>query len=223
MVIPSETTSAYQIAVGDKYVILNIVMPDSYVSEAEAKLLTEAQSYLSENSQVNVQYSATIDDMFLPSLNGGSVDTEIFGVGDAFPVKDTDFNIDESMRIQSFTRDCLKPFKYTITLSNTVQITRIERVFSSLKQAQIAIQMNNLLDPVKARRGWRDTQELLNMVFDADHYFTDKIRPLSIETSLLAVGTRAGNLTLSSDFTANYINDKSQFFCIGRFIGSSFN
>lgn len=210
-VFPSTSSAAFQIAAGDKYVILDIVMPDSYVTDAESKLLIAAQDFLAKNSRVNVQYSLKVDDLYLAQLNN-NIEVECFSIGDSFHVKDVDLNIDDSIRIQSFTRDCLKPFKYTLTLSNTVQVTRIERVFNALKQTEKAIQMNNLLDPAKARRSWKDMEEMKNMVFDPDgQYFTEKIKPLSIDTSLLTVGTRAGNLTLSSTFTANYASDKAKF------------
>ena len=209
---PSLTNTAFRISAGDKYVILNIVLPDSYVTEAESKLLVEAQKYLKDNSRINVQYSLTIDELYLVQINN-NIEVECFAIGDSLHLKDSDFKIDDYIRIQSFTRDILKPFKYTLTLSNTVQVTRIERVFNALKQTEKVIKMNNLLDPAKARRSWKDMEEMKNMVFDPDgQYFTDKIKPLSIDTSLLTVGTRAGNLTLSSTFTANYSNDKAKFF-----------
>jgi hypothetical protein len=52
-------------------------------------------------------------------------------------------------------------------------------------------------DIVRARLNWRTNEELRNMVFDPDGYFTDSIRPLSIETTHLAVGAKAWNFELN--------------------------
>ena len=50
----------------------------------------------------------------------------------------------------------------------------------------LAIEANGLRDLSKAKRGWRTTEELRNMVYDTDGYFdTDNIRPNSIDTNML--------------------------------------
>ncbi|WP_278910408.1 hypothetical protein [Leyella stercorea] len=50
----------------------------------------------------------------------------------------------------------------------------------------------------KARRGWRTTEDLRNMVYDTDGYFdTDNIKPKSIDTNMLTVGAKSQQFVLS--------------------------
>lgn len=68
------------------------------------------------------------------------------------------------------------------------------------------ITINKLADPARARRRWLATQELLNMVFDPEgDYYSEKIKPLSIETQMLSVGAKSTQFTLQNiTFQPNY-------------------
>ena len=62
---PSKTSAAFQFAAGDKYVLLDIYMPQSYIDAAEAELAAKGQEYLSKYCQPRVQYGLTLDRFFL--------------------------------------------------------------------------------------------------------------------------------------------------------------
>ena len=94
-------------------------------------------------------------------------------------------------------------YNYSLDLSDTVEVNIIERVLSDQKEIDSVIILNQLTDVSRLRRSWRTTQELLNMVFDPDGYFdTGNIKPLSIETSMLAVGAKSGQFTLRNTVIA---------------------
>lgn len=59
---PSETDP---IVAGDKFVLLNIVMPDAYVESAEVRLLRAATDYLADNCTTQFTYQPYIDDIYL--------------------------------------------------------------------------------------------------------------------------------------------------------------
>lgn len=72
-VFPDASTSAFQFDIGDEYVILDIMMPASYVTAAENELQLSAQAYLEQNSQPRVQYALTFDEIFFKRLNSSTV------------------------------------------------------------------------------------------------------------------------------------------------------
>ncbi|MDH6308130.1 hypothetical protein M2451_002649 [Dysgonomonas sp. PFB1-18] len=207
--IPS-TDAAYQIEVDDEYVLIDIIMPNNpYVVDAEAALLDAGTKYYEQNSQPKVEYELEISSMFLNRKynNNGAV-INVFKLGDYIPVKDADINVDKAIRVKGFTRDvATDPYKYKLTISDTVDISIIEKLIADNIEQEKIININNLTDVAKARSNWRTTQELLNMVFDGDGYFdAENIRPNSIETLMLSVGNRAGQFILRNiTFVANAV------------------
>lgn len=205
-VFPSETSAAFQIAVGDKYSISDIQLPDEYIDEAEEELEEEGSKYLPTVSQPQVSYKLELTEGFFTSLFGDEVETEILHVGDFIPIEDEQIGVNKAVRITQIERDLLKPHSYDITLSDTVTKTTTVRVWNELQEINEVIQINKLADPAKARRRWKATQELLNMVFDPEgDYYSEKIKPLSIETQMLSVGAKSTQFTLQNiTFQPNY-------------------
>lgn len=205
-VFPSETSAAFQIAVGDKYSISDIQLPDEYIDEAEEELEEEGSKYLPTVSQPQVSYKLELTEGFFTSLFGDEVETEILHVGDFIPIEDEQIGVNKAVRITQIERDLLKPHSYDITLSDTITKTTTVRVWNELQEINEVVQINKLADPAKARRRWKATQELLNMVFDPEgDYYSEKIKPLSIETQMLSVGAKSTQFTLQNiTFQPNY-------------------
>lgn len=205
-VFPSETSEAFQIAVGNKYSISDIRLPDEYIEKAEEDLEEEGSKYLPTVSQPQVSYKLELTEGFFTSLFGDEVETEILHVGDFIPIEDEQIGVNKAVRITQIERDLLKPHSYDITLSDTITKTTTVRVWNELQEINEVIQINKLADPAKARRRWKATQELLNMVFDPEgDYYSEKIKPLSIETQMLSVGAKSTQFTLQNiTFQPNY-------------------
>lgn len=202
---PSDAHEAYQIAKGDTYVLLDIVMPDDpYVVDAEAELLAKAQADLEADSQPKVSYELELESMALEKAYGSEQGiTNIFQLGDILPIKDPDINVDKAIRITGWTRDCYSnPYKYKLTLSDTIEVSLIQNILEDIKgNEQDIIDLTTKTNVELMRMQWRTTQELLGMVFDADGYFdTNKIRPSSIETLMLSVGNRNGQFIMQNVF-----------------------
>ena len=206
MKFPSETSAAFQFGVGDKYFFTDINLPDAYKTEAENKLLSEGNKAIAGYSQPQVQYGLSIDENFIRQFAGELTIVNLFAVGDYIPVEDEDIGVNKSVRITAFTRDLLQEYKYNITLGDSVTKTTITRVIEDLKKIDNVIEINDLADPSKARRNWKASQEVLANVFDPEgHYYSEKIRPLSIETTMLATGARSQQFVLQNTrFEPNY-------------------
>lgn len=206
MKFPSETSAAFQFGVGDKYFFTDINLPDAYKTEAENKLLSEGNKAIAGYSQPQVQYGLSIDENFIRQFAGELTVVNLFAVGDYIPVEDEDIGVNKSVRITAFTRDLLQEYKYNITLGDSVTKTTITRVIEDLQKIDNVIEINDLADPSKARRNWKASQEVLANVFDPEgHYYSEKIKPLSIETTMLATGARSQQFVLQNTrFEPNY-------------------
>ena len=204
MKFPSKTSAAFQFGVGDKYFFTDINLPDAYKTEAENKLLSEGNKAIAGYSQPQVQYGLSIDENFIRQFAGELTVVNLFAVGDYIPVEDEDIGVNKSVRITAFTRDLLREYKYNITLGDSVTKTTITRVIEDLQKIDNVI--NDLADPSKARRNWKASQEVLANVFDPEgHYYSEKIKPLSIETTMLATGARSQQFVLQNTrFEPNY-------------------
>lgn len=217
MKFPSETSAAFQFGVGDKYFFTDINLPDAYKTEAENELLAEGNKAIAEYSQPQVQYGLSIDENFIRQFAGELTVVNLFAVGDYIPVEDEDIGVNKSVRITAFTRDLLREYKYNITLGDSVTKTTITRVIEDLQKIDNVIEINSLADPSKARRNWRASQEVLANVFDPEgHYYSEKIKPLSIETTMLATGARSQQFVLrETQFWPNYEGNPNTVRVIG--------
>ena len=57
--------NSYQIKGGDKFVLLNIEMPDVYIKAASQRLLTAATAYLAKNDYARYSYTLSVDNIFM--------------------------------------------------------------------------------------------------------------------------------------------------------------
>lgn len=206
---PSETSLAFQFKVGDEYKITDVAYPEDIEQAAENKLAEEANKYYDQNSQPKVQYGLAVTKEWLKSLVAATDDkiVNVFAPGDYLHVIDNDIDVDKSVRIKSFTRNLLDPYDYTLTISDITTNTQIiNRVISDLVDIDKVLNVNNLKDPTRARANWRSSREVLDMVFDTEgDYYTDKIKPNSIDTLALSVGAKSMQFGLSDTvFQPNY-------------------
>lgn len=193
-VFPSETSVAFQFGLGDKYKVLDIAYSPEIEAQAEAELAKEGNKYYDQNCQPKVQYGLSVTKAYLEKIVGtpDSI-TNVFAPGDYLHVVDKDIDVDKAIRIKSFVRNILDPYEYTLTISDTVTSATItNRVISDLVELDKIVTINNLKDPTRARANWRSSREVLNMVFDPEgDYYTDKIKPNSIDTMALSVGAKS--------------------------------
>ena len=214
LTIPTADNEAFRIAVGDKYKITDIILPQSYVDDAEEELWYEGKQYFDTIKQARCKYTMTLDRMYFLEQTPSDQTMCVFKVGDYAPVKDTRFNLEKNIRIIKVQRNLLLDQDYTVTLSDTHTIDIITQTVVDVAQHEVIIRTNHLKDLIKARRSWRTTEELLSMVFDVEgHYYSEKIKPLSIETSMLEVGAKSQQFVLTGVvFAANYNSNPNRFY-----------
>lgn len=141
----------YNAQAGDKFVLLNIYMPDAYIVAAEyGRLLERAKLYLAENDHNAITYSPTIDDIFLARH---SEIAEVIKEGDIFTFSDDDLGISKSITISALTikiGESLIP-KYEVTLSETKDATLVDRITTKVSESlgKTILQPNNILSQSK--------------------------------------------------------------------------
>lgn len=199
LTIPSaETQDAYKIEVGNTYKITDIYLPEQYEKRAEEDLWYAGSDDFKDASQVKAQYALTFDRLYFLQSLSRDTETRVFEVGDYVPVKDTRFGIEKTMRIQKITRNLLLEHDYQITLADSAAISIQTQTVLTVIDHENVINNNRLRDLNKARRGWRTTEDLRNMVYDTDGYFdTENIKPNSIDTNMLTVGAKSQQFVLS--------------------------
>lgn len=121
----------YNIKAGDKFVLLNIEMPDVYVKAASQKLLSAGKEYLSKNEYVRYSYSLKVDEIFVarrPELS------DKLKEGNLMLFTDSDIHVDGSIIISSIRiveGEQIIP-TYEITLSNETTVGTIEKIQNAI-------------------------------------------------------------------------------------------
>lgn len=145
--------SPFRIAAGDTYVLVDMKMPQEYITAAEEKLQVVGEAWLRENGAPVVEYGLTIDEMYLQKRANDTgpaplaTPPNFFTIGDAIRLIDVELGIDRMARITSFTRDALKPYKYSVTLGDTRKISEVQRARAQQVKVKNLIQAGGLNDP----------------------------------------------------------------------------
>lgn len=116
-------------AVGDKYVITDIIMPDSYVQDAENRLIWAAGDFLQKNSRPQLQYSVVTDHLYLRRNNIQ------LNIGNTVGITDNDFGLRNNLRIISLTQDLQNPYDVQFELAEHAVLSHILRaVLDAIKK-----------------------------------------------------------------------------------------
>lgn len=209
-VFPSATSVAFQFAVGDEYKILDVTLPEQYQTDAERRLQEQGNEYYRQNSQPKVKYGLSVSKEYLMKLFADGT-TSLFTPGDYINIKDESIGVDKAVRIQSLQRSLFDVYNYTLTIADVAESNITTRVISELLEIDKITTLHQLKDPTRAKANWRSSREVLDMVFDPEgDYYTDKIKPNSIDTLALSVGAKSMQFALQNVvFDANYQGQKN--------------
>lgn len=194
--------------VGDKYVLLDIVMPAAYLAAAEAELLAKSQELIAANSTPKVNYKATFSSLYARE-NLQNVEC-----GDTVTITDDDMGISEPIRIIKLTKAISEYWNVQLDLANAVSKTTLQRITGDVSQLQNNVVTTNERINRSNLLAYRNNKELREMIFDPEGYFDpENIKPLSIETSMLSVGSKSQSLQLSCILQPNYTGNAQILQC----------
>lgn len=198
-------------AVNDKYVLLDVLMPEAYVEAGEAELLAKSQEYLADNDTAKVDYRVRFSAIYAKQ------NLPVIQCTDQVHVYDTDLGVDEQIRIVKLQKGIRDGYNIQIDLSNTVSRSSLQRIAGDLKSINNQIVVSNQANKQRGIEAYQRTRELQEMVYDPDGYFdTDNIRPQSIQTGMLAVGVKSQQYQLTCLLQPNYnANPQSMYWSAG--------
>ncbi len=200
-VLPNATLKP---AVNDKYTILNISMPASYIDAAETELENRISALLAIVSIPKVTYKVTNDHKYFKE------NSLSFGIGDTVTIQDTPLSINVTARITSFTQQLINPYKYTIELSNNVSTPVIRRVVAS--QAAQGFALLKQEDQLKSDKLLITGDRIESLAIEAGHIddlsiTTSKLDNLAVTTAkinaLAVTAAQIANLTIIGGKIAN--------------------
>jgi hypothetical protein len=108
--------------VGDKYVLTDIRMPDSYIIAAEAELLAKATEFLARLSEPTLAYQVTFDQAFFKQ------NSIVINIGDVVRILDTPLGVDREIRVVGTTRDIVNEYDAKVELSDRIEYGVINRL-----------------------------------------------------------------------------------------------
>lgn len=176
----------YNIQPGDKFVLLNIDMPDVYIKAASQRLLDAAKECLSKNDYVRYSYEPKVDDIYMARQHDEAIETGGISIhdtikeGDIFLFNDTDLGIDGSITIDSLTikeGESIIP-QYEIVL-------REEKVVGTIQKIQ------NQIDSIAGGQGsgGYNAQQIRSLIKAyGELFFLSKTKPDSTNFLLKLLG-----------------------------------
>ena len=129
----------WNMKVGDKFVLLNILMPQEYIRAAENRLLERAKEYLAKYSSTNYSYNIGVDEIFM--ARNANFYNEIME-GKRLTVNDPEMGIDhENVIIQSLSikeGEGLIP-TFEVTLNNEPSASTLERIQGQISEIETSV------------------------------------------------------------------------------------
>lgn len=124
---------------GDKFVLLNILMPQEYIRAAENRLLERVKEYIAKYSSTNYSYNIGVDEIFM--ARNANFYNEIME-GKRLTVNDPEMGIDhENVIIQSLSikeGEGLIP-TFEVTLNNEPSASTLERIQGQISEIETSV------------------------------------------------------------------------------------
>lgn len=198
-------------AVGDKFILTGIKMPQVYIDNASSQLAEEAQTWLDEHCEKRILLRGKCDEVLFRQMN------LFIACGQMVGVYSDQLKIDREIRVTKVKRyienDDKPAYRYELTLSDFLQGNGFKDLVDDVDKFPDEIE--DKVKPVRewTKRSWRDVMETLGMMFDPEgDYFTELIKPLAVHTAQLIVGTNSQQMDLVGvKFIPNADNDPNYF------------
>lgn len=187
----------YKLAVGDKYAVFHVALPDAYVcnnsdkSGASWDMFKEAARFFYENTGELFTFKGELDGIWAKKdwLNiGGRIKP-----GGYVLFSDEQFHPEGSLvRIISVKDFCNNPHSPTIELSNAPVSSSFQSSMNKVEETEVVIDNKHREAIQYTKRRFRDSQETIEMLKDAMlENFTDAISPIAVQTMAMLIGDKS--------------------------------
>lgn len=177
-------------AVGDKYAVFGVRLPDEYITKAETELLGASVRYFHEALQPKVTYKAELDGLYAQK-NWGALAPKL-AIGAYVRLVDTSLDIDDHVRITAIRTKLSQQYKPQITLSNEVQAPSLAVSLGTLEAE--GVQQKEEVQAVRREvaRSYQQAMSLADGIADEVRAgFGDSISPITARTMQLMVGDKS--------------------------------
>jgi hypothetical protein len=172
----------------DLYLLSDLKMPQAYIDAAERELAEKGEEAIAQMCEQKVSYKGPVNPLFFRQLDE-RVDT-----GRAVIVED-DAIVDGSgsveLRVMAFTRGLNDDLDIDIEISDTLYVSRIDRIESTLQEVKVDTNERISYGDAYTRRRYRDAEETSEMLKAAQLNFSEAINPIVVQTMQLLVGDRS--------------------------------
>lgn len=198
----------YKLAVGDKYAVFHVALPDAYVcnnsdkSGASWDMFREAARFFYENTGELFTFKGELDGIWAKKdwLNiGGRIKP-----GGYVLFSDEQFHPEGSLvRIISVKDFCNNPHSPTIELSNAPVSSSFQSSMNKVEETEVVIDNKHREALQFTKRRYRDSMETIEMLGDAllDN-FSNSINPIAVQTMAMLIGDKS----LQFEFVNNMTN-----------------
>ena len=177
-------------AVGDKYAVFGVRLPDEYITKAETELLNASVRYFHEALQPKVTYKAELDGLYAQK-NWGTLAPKL-AIGAYVRLVDTSLDVDDHVRITAIRTKLSQQYKPQITLSNEVQAPSLAVSLGTLEAE--GVQQKEEVQAVRREvaRSFQQAMSLADGIADEVRAgFGDSISPVTARTMQLMVGDKS--------------------------------
>lgn len=188
-ILPNSTFSP---KVGDKYTLIGISQPASYIADAESRLKAAVDKAFKQRSRP--PYRVEIDEKYMRE-NGFTLKS-----GDRVTLVDKALGIDDKIRVTSVSFPLVNPNKCTVVISDSITYTQT---------AEFIIDQGKIKEEVKVvdknlseynRKQSVAISQFKDMVFDPDGNLTGTIQTLMVEAMSAYFGSDSQNFDLQGIF-----------------------
>ncbi len=176
--------------VGDKYTLIGIKQPQSYITDAENRLFKEVEK--SFKTLTRPPYRVEIDEKYMRE-NAFTLKS-----GDRVRLKDDKLGIDDMIRVTSVSFPLVNSNQCTVVISDKITYTQEAQTVIDTGKVKEEVKTVNRQKAEAQRVQALRMRQLQGKIFDpeGDYFDPANIKPLSIETLMLSVGAKSQNFYL---------------------------
>lgn len=187
-------------AVGDKYAVFHMRMPDNYISIAENEALDETVEYLWQGEQAQYSYRWKLDSIHA-RRNWGEI-RGYLNIGYFVEFSDPQFLPEAvDVRIVAVKEMVNDPQSPEITIANNVTSKTIGAVINEIPTVEQAVDRKDREVLNYARRGFRQAVETMNKLAESLLDFEAGIKPITVQTMMAVFGDES--------LQFRYVNNKT--------------
>lgn len=186
-------------AVGDKYGVFHISLPQEYIDSAELEARNEAVKFLYENSQPKYTYQWQLDGIY--AKDRWDEIGDFISPGYFVKFSDSEFLPEPvDIRITSIKEYVNKPMFPTIEISNNITGKSLSSALNEIPTQEQGTERKGNVIKEYAKRRWKDTQELIDGIVGISDEFKENLLSSLVFEGMIF---RAGAETLQYRFLSD--------------------